>query len=52
LAKRNDVKLNIDGLIRKKLIQKALDGTTSMSRGGKKPNKWFRVPYLGFFPPS
>lgn len=49
LANVNRVKINIDNIVRRKLVKKALDATTSLPRtlSSKRKLKWIRIPYLG-----
>lgn len=49
IAETNHVKLDIDKLVRKKLVSKALDATTLHHRDTyrSKKDKWIRLPYLG-----
>jgi len=50
IAKTNDIKIDIEKLVRKKLISRALDAMTSLPRDRKKEKKnekWIRLPYLG-----
>ena len=47
----NDIDLDIGKMVRKKLIRKSLDLTTSLPRElrNKKRERWIRIPYLGKF---
>lgn len=50
IAKTNDIKIDVQKLVRKKLISRALDTTTSLPRDKKKKKKnekWIRLPHLG-----
>ena len=47
IAKTNNVKLNIDRIVLKKLVSHILDSTTALPRDKKKKAKWIRIPYLG-----
>ena len=49
LAKLNNVHINIEKLVQKKAIKRALDGTSSLPRDAtsRRDPKWVRVPYLG-----
>ena len=48
IAETNHVKLNIDKLIRKKLVSRTLDATTTHPRDtNRKKEKWIRLPFLG-----
>ena len=51
IANNNNIRLNIDNIIRKKLSTRSLDAATSLPRGRKvlKKAKWMRPPYLGIF---
>ena len=49
LAQRNHIMVNIDGVIHKKLVQKAQDTATTLPCEIKKDEKWICVPYLGNF---
>jgi len=50
LASINHINLNIDNLVRRKLITRALDTSTSLLKDKPKDKvKWCRVPYLGGF---
>jgi len=46
LAYKNGLPLDIDKMIRRKIISRTLDRTTSLPRA-KPEEKWSRVPYLG-----
>ena len=46
IAEINKVKIDIPNLVRKKLIARALDGTTTLPRQEEK-KRWIRIPYLG-----
>lgn len=48
IAETNHVKLNIDKIIRKKLVSRTLDATTTHLRDtSRKKDTWIRLPYLG-----
>jgi hypothetical protein len=49
LAKVNDVQVDIDRMLRRKLIRKSLDLTTSLPRelNQDKRKRWIRLPFLG-----
>lgn len=50
LARRNKINVNIEGMVRRKMIRKVLDSTTTIPRNKRaKKEKWVRVPYLGKF---
>ena len=51
LARNNHIDLDIDDIIRKKMILKALDQTTlhKCGIGGKKKKQYIRLPFLGEF---
>ena len=50
LAHVNGISINIDKLVRKKIIQRALNLTTSLPRCiPSRKEKWVRLPYLGTF---
>ena len=48
IAETNHVKLDIDKLVHKKIVSKALDATTSHPRDtSRKKDRYIRLPYLG-----
>ena len=48
IAETNHVKLDIDKLVHRKLVSRALDATTHHPRDtNRKKEKWIRLPYLG-----
>ena len=48
IAETNHVKLDIDKLVRRKLVSRALDATTRLPRDtNRKKERWIRLPYLG-----
>jgi len=51
LAEVNQVDVDVDRMVRKKLTRKCLDSTTSLARdlGRDKKLRWIRLPYLGKF---
>jgi len=51
IANNNNIRLNIDNIIRKKLTTRSLDAATSLPRDRKvlKKEKLMRLPYLGTF---
>ena len=46
IAESNEIKIDIPKLVRKKLIVRALDSTTTLPRQTEK-KRWIRIPYLG-----
>lgn len=46
--------INIDNIVRRKLVKKALDATTSLPRNlsSQRKLKWIRIPYLGLLTSS
>jgi hypothetical protein len=51
LAKVNEVNVDIEGMVRRKVTRKCLDSTTSLPRstGRKDKFRWIRFPFLGDF---
>jgi len=49
LANINNIEIDINRMIRRKIIKKDLDLTTSLLRckNNKNKEKWIRIPYLG-----
>ena len=52
IANMDHIKFNVDNLVRRKLIRRALDSTASLPRDVEKKPKWLRIPYLGKFSAS
>ena len=46
IADSNNIKIDIPKLVRKKLVTRALDSTTTLPRQEEK-KRWVRIPYLG-----
>jgi len=51
LARVNELNIDVGRMVRRKLIRKCLDSTTSLPREGKHKNRerWIRLPFLGNF---